>query len=145
MHHLLTVGTAKDCPVAIFIRDGRMLVGLRHYTPEKWKAISVWTVPGGRCESNGETLEETLRREVREEIGVTDFRILEYIGTVPGAMEGDTVHLVGAETHQEPRNCEEEKFSEWKWISLDEMPENFINPPALEVINAYWTRKHSAS
>ncbi len=140
MDQLLGIGTGKDCPVAIFIRDGRMLVGLRHYTPEKWKAISVWTVPGGRCENNGETLEETLRREVREEIGVTDFQIVEYIGSLPGAMEGDTVHLFGAETTQEPRNCEEEKFSEWKWIPLDEMPDNFINPPALDVIRAYRAR-----
>lgn len=32
---------------------------------------------------------------------------------------------------------EPEKFSEWKWCDIDEIPENFINPPALELARKY--------
>lgn len=133
------MGTEKDCSVAVIIRDGRILVGLRHYTPEKWKAISVWTLPGGRCDI-GETLEANLRREVEEEIGIRDLRITAFVGTVPGALDGDIVRLFAAETDQDPKNLEPEKFETWEWKDPEDMPENFINPAALAAIKAYLAR-----
>ncbi len=139
MREHLRISTEKDCPVAVFFRDGRLLVGYRNYTPEKWKKISVWTVPGGRCEP-GETLEDGLRREAREEIGVTELRITAFIAAVPGAKEGDIVSLFVAETDQEPRNCEPEKFSEWAWMDLEAVREHFINPAVFEAIKKYRTR-----
>ena len=51
------IGSELKCPIAIMIRDGKMLMGRRNYTKDKWKEISVWTVPGGRCDK-GETLKE---------------------------------------------------------------------------------------
>lgn len=136
MRELSIIGTEKDCPVAVLVRGGRMLVGLRHYTPDKWENVTVWTLPGGRCDA-GETLEKALRREAGEEIGVDDLRIAAFIGTVEGAKEGDVVHLFLAETAQEPRNMEPKKFSKWEWIAPDAMPPNFINPAALAAIRAY--------
>ena len=119
-------GTEKSCPTAVFLREGNILSGLRHYTPDKWKAISVWTFPGGRCDV-GETIEETLRREVSEEINITEFHILRHLGDFPGAKEGDIVPLFLCHTTQTPKLMEPEKFSEWKWFPVQELPENFIN------------------
>ena len=73
---LIEIGTDKKCPVAVMVRDGKVLAGLRNYTKDKWKEISVWTLPGGRCDAH-ETLEQTLRRETAEEVGITDFMIKE--------------------------------------------------------------------
>lgn len=131
--YLKKVGTNKMCPVAFIFKGGKLLIGLRNYTPDKWKKISVWTAPGGRCD-DGETLEKTLRREVTEEVGITEMNITDYLGTVPGAKEGDTVFVFKAETNREPKLMEPEKFSEWKWCAISEIPENFINPKLLELI-----------
>lgn len=126
-------GGNKDVPVVFIFKNDKLLIGLRNYTPDKWKNISVWTAPGGRCD-NGETFETTLRREVSEEVGINDLKITEYLGNVPGAKEGDIVFVFKAETTQEPKLMETEKFSEWKWCLLSEIPSNFINPESLKLI-----------
>ncbi len=133
--YLKKIGTTKMCPAAFIFKNKRLLIGLRNYTPDKWKEISVWTAPGGRCDI-GDTLEETLRREVAEEVGITDLKITDFLGMVPGAKEGDILFVFKAETNQEPRLMEPEKFSEWKWCPLSEIPENFINSASLKLIKA---------
>ncbi len=100
-------------------RDGKILTGLRNYTKDKWKEISVWTIPGGRCDI-GETLEQTLRREVAEEVGITEFEITGFIGEAPGAKEGDRVVIFSCTTNQDEKLMEPEKFSEWRWVSKDD-------------------------
>ena len=126
-------GTIATCTSAVIIRDGKVLLGLRHYTPDKWKMVSVWTTPGGRCD-DGEIVRDNLLRETREETGITDLAIEKYLGTVPGAKSGDTVHLFLCSTHQSPRLLEPEKFSEWRWFPPGEIPENFINSEGLKMI-----------
>ncbi|KKU47607.1 MAG: hypothetical protein UX67_C0033G0003 [Candidatus Woesebacteria bacterium GW2011_GWF2_46_8] len=127
-------GNNKMCPVAFIFKDDKLLIGLRNYTPDKWKKISVWTAPGGRCD-NGETLETTLRREVYEEVGINDLKFTDYLGSVPGAKEGDVIFVFKAETNQEPKLLEPKKFSEWKWCELSDIPSNFINPESLKLLN----------
>ena len=130
---LQKIGSEKDVTVAFIFKDNRLLIGLRNYTPDKWKKISVWTAPGGRCDGN-ETLEKTLRREVFEEVGISDLKITDYLGKVPGAKKGDVVFVFKAETEEEPKLMEPAKFSAWKWCSVSEIPLNFINPKSLELI-----------
>jgi len=128
-------GTDKDVAVAFIFKENKLLIGLRNYTADKWKDISVWTAPGGRCDKN-ETLETTLRREVSEEVGLNDLIITKYLGNVPGAKEGDILYVFKAETKQEPKLLEPEKFSEWKWCPISKIPENFINPESIKLIRA---------
>lgn len=132
---LQKIGSEKDVAAAFIFKDNRVLIGLRHYTPDRWKQISVWTVPGGRCNGK-ETLETTLRREAGEEVGINDLRITKYLGNVPGAKDGDNTFVFLAETDQEPKLFEPEKFSEWKWSKVSEIPENFINPGALKLLSS---------
>jgi len=112
-------GNELKCPIAIMMRDGKILTGHRHYTPDKWKKISVWTVPGGRCEK-GEIIQEALTREIQEEVGITEFEIIDFIGEVPGAKEGDIVPIFFCTTEQDFKLMEPEKFSEWRWVQKDE-------------------------
>lgn len=134
MENLDKDGDGILCPMAVIIRDNKILLGLRHYTPDKWKKISVWTIPGGRSEK-GETIGTTLLREAEEEIGVTDLTIESYLGEIEGMKAPDKVLLFKCNTNQEPKLMEPEKFGEWKWFGKDEIPENFVNPRALEIIN----------
>ncbi len=135
---LSKIGSPLICPIAAIVRDGSILRGLRNYTPDKWKAISVWTMPGGRCEM-GESVEDALRREVREEIGVDDLKVLDFIGEVPGVKEGDTVPIFFCNADQEPQLMEPDKFSEWRWVPLEEYfsETNLMNPAAHEVITSF--------
>lgn len=130
------LGDPSICPVVAIIRGGKIITGMRNYTPDKWKTISVWTVPGGRCDA-GETLETTLRREVQEEIGITDLKIKALLGIVPGSKEGDIVYLFAGETDQEPENREPHKFSAWIWSEPQKLTENFINQDVLELIKTF--------
>lgn len=126
-------GNNKDVPVAFIFKNDKLLIGLRNYTPDKWKTISVWTVPGGRCDGD-ETLEVTLKREMLEEVGINDFKVTQYLGNVPGAKEGDIIYVFKSETNQEPKLMEPEKFSEWIWCPVSEIPSNFINPKSLKLL-----------
>ena len=46
------LGTRDTAVIAIFLRNGKTLLGLREYV----KGSPVWTSPGGRCDA-GETIE----------------------------------------------------------------------------------------
>lgn len=125
---------AHTCSSAVIIRDEKILLGLRHYTPDKWKFISVWTTPGGRSEI-GESVEDGLRRETKEETGIDDLVIKRFLGAVPAVGdEKDTLWTFLCETTNEPTLMEPEKFSDWKWFPLAELPENFINPALRRLI-----------
>lgn len=134
------IGSTTSCPVAVMVRDNKLLLGLRNYTPDKWKDVSVWTTPGGRCDE-GESLEQTLRREVQEEVGITDFAIEDFIGQLPGAKAGDTIYIFYCTTQQDARLMEPEKFSEWRWVSAEDYlqkdPWGQMNPAAHELISEY--------
>jgi ADP-ribose pyrophosphatase YjhB (NUDIX family) len=134
---LLDLGDERTCPAAFILKDFKVLVGLRHYTPDKWKAVSVWTVPGGRGDA-GETIGATLLREIAEETGITEVEILAYVQDILGAKEGDIVPVFLCETTQDPTLMEPEKFSEWRWVPLHEFaagaPGDFINPDARTLI-----------
>lgn len=134
---LARIGNELTCPIAVMEREGQILTGQRNYTKDKWKVISVLTVPGGRCDP-GETLEEALRREVAEEVGITEFDILAFIGEVPGAKEGDIVPIFYCRTKQDATLMEPKKFSWWRWILrqeyVDEDEYSGFNPAARKVI-----------
>ncbi len=124
MKELSTTGTTKDCVVAFILRNNKVLRGFRHYSETE----KLWTAPGGRCDE-GETFEQTIRREVLEETGITDLQIIEYIGNSPGWSDGDVVHVFLCDTKQEPTLMEPEKFSEWRWISLHEYHKQLEDEP----------------
>jgi len=130
---LSRIGDSVTCPVVAIITNNKILLGHRHYKKDKWKNISVWTIPGGRCD-DGESVEVTLRREVFEETGIKNLNINNYLGEVPGAKEGDKVLVFIGTTGDEPKLMEPEKFSEWSWFSFSEIPSSFINEKAKELI-----------
>ncbi len=56
----------RDVTAAVFIKDGRVMICRR--PPNKGNALK-WEFPGGKSEP-GETLEECLKRECEEELGI---------------------------------------------------------------------------
>ena len=129
-------GTAA---IAIIIRDGRILLGLREYE----NAPTVWTAPGGSVDGS-ETLEEAARRETKEETGIDDLEFIDYIGEV-NAEDRDPLHVFHCKSSQKPALVEPEKFNEWRWFPLAKFasghPENYINEPSRNLIVDY-CQKH---
>jgi 8-oxo-dGTP diphosphatase len=133
---LATPGNEHLCPAAFLWRDGRIVVGLRHYAAGDAKADR-WTTPGGRCEA-GETVGETVFRETSEEVGLTDLEAIAYLGEVPGGRDAaDRVPVFVFTTAGEPNLMEPDKFSAWAWYPLDDIPKPFINPAALVLVRAW--------
>ena len=69
-------------------------------------------------------------------MGITDLKIRRFLGEVPGTKEGDIVPLFLCDTAQDFILKEPEKFSEWRWILPQEIPENFINEHARKLIHS---------
>lgn len=122
-----------DVAATFFVRGKKVLIGLKKYTDKEWENVLVWTPPSGRSK-NGETLEETARHKAKQEVNITDFTFTDYLGIVPGAKRGDKVYLFMAKTSQEPQMMQSSVMTEWKWCPIDEVPSNFINPEALELL-----------
>ncbi len=108
-HHTIAVAVVSDA-------DGRLLIQRR---PEDAMLGGLWEFPGGKQEA-GETLPETCRREVREEVGV-DVEVGPEIARVAHAYSHFriTMHAFRCTlTSGEPTSTSGEPV---RWIRVDEL------------------------
>ncbi len=69
-----------------------------------------------------------------EEIGVSEITPTRMIGQKDGVKDGDRVYFVECEISDEPKLMEPEKFIEWKWFPINELPENLIDKKDVEFL-----------
>ena len=92
-------------------------------------AAGTYGMPGGRAHKN-ENLEETAKRELKEETGLISKKI-KYLGVVRDIYFDHTfVHFAflctehsGVVKTMEPNKCEG-----WKWYSINKLPNNLFLP-----------------
>jgi len=77
-----------DVAAGLIFRDGKLLITQRHADAHLG---GLWEFPGGKREP-GETFEQCLARELREELGVEAY-VGELFETVTHAYPENTVHL----------------------------------------------------
>lgn len=113
--------------VMIQNEKGEMLVGLRlslHGNGE-------WSFPGGHLEF-GETMEEAAIREVKEETGleVCELELISVANEMRYIdLEGKHYINIGFKAKYnggEPQVTEPEKWKEWKWLSMDNLPDKLF-------------------
>jgi ADP-ribose pyrophosphatase YjhB (NUDIX family) len=111
----------KGTATAVILRENKLLVLKRSQEPFK----GMWDLPGGYMNA-GETPEQTLKREMKEELGV-EVR-LTHIGDFPGtASYKDFKFSVLSHTFLADFDGEikldKNENSEYKWMALDEIKE----------------------
>jgi 8-oxo-dGTP diphosphatase len=101
---------------ALLTRDRTVLLARRG--PHRVAYPNRWSFPGGHVEV-GETLDEALTRELREEIGVTPAKC-EFLGTIPDPTSEATYHLyaVTAWAGGEPAMTGDEHTA-LHWFAID--------------------------
>lgn len=113
-----------------------VLLGLRtasHGTGE-------WSFPGGHLEF-GETVFETAKREVKEEtdLDVSEFELVS-VSDEMRYIKTDNKHylnlgVIGKYQGGESQVMEPEKCQEWKWFSLNALPDNLFEATAYTLRN----------
>lgn len=122
--------------VMIENRNNEIILGLRRGSHGEGE----WSFPGGHLDF-GETLEQTARREVREEVGLEIGKIeLISVADEMRYLKSDGKHYVnigfcaeylgGEPVLREPDQCQE-----WRWFSLDNLPENLFEGTELSIRN----------
>lgn len=114
--------------IGVFVfKDGKFLIGLRRNA----HGDGTWSIPGGHLEF-GETFEDTAKREVLEETGLTIKNVR--FGAVTNDYFKDagkhyvTIWMLSDWASGEERITEPDKFVEMQWRDYDNLPEPLFLP-----------------
>ena len=118
---------------AIIVKDGKYLITRRSKTKKRFPEM--WTVPGGKLETNDyinlpkdtedywyNILEQVLRREVREEVGIeiTNIEYVTSLATVHNDSNPSLVISCKADYSSGEIKLQEEETDKFAWVSLEE-------------------------
>jgi 8-oxo-dGTP diphosphatase len=105
---------------AILISDGKVLLARR--SAHRRAYPDCWSFPGGHVEK-GESTEETLLRELAEEIGVipVSYRLIGEIIDPAGTNDPATYHICAVEQWNGKPSIQDEEHTELRWFSLGEV------------------------
>ena len=119
----------KKTARAIIIKDNKLLVFFRRKIKDG-KEITYYAIPGGHLE-DGETLEETCIREIKEELNL-DIEIIDYLGNIIVDNQEEYyyyVEIIGGELcfgGEELERQSRDNYYEIRWISLDDIDNSGI-------------------
>ncbi len=118
---------------AIIVKDGKYLITRR--SPKKRRFPRMWTVPGGKMETSDylqlpkdtkyywyNVLERTLRREIREEVGI-EVDNIEYVTSLAMVHTDGNPSLViscMADYISGDIKLQEDELDHYAWVSLEE-------------------------
>jgi len=112
-----------DIAAGLLCCQNRLLLGKR--SAHRPAYPGVWDLPGGHVEA-GETAEQTLMRELREELGVTVIQWREWAALRAPAMGDEAAHMLRVRVFLvtqwdgDPRNLLPEEHDEIAWFSVDD-------------------------
>ncbi|GEM_PF-1583750 len=106
---------------AIFNSDGKLFLTLRGKKAKNERGT--WEIPGGSVEF-GETLEDALKREIKEEHGI-DIEIVELLDVCSHLIPGEHQHWVSPTyicqiTKGTPKILEPDKCDAFDWFTIEE-------------------------
>jgi 8-oxo-dGTP diphosphatase len=110
----------------IVIRNGKVLLGERLAS----HGAGTWAIPGGHLEFN-ETFEETAKREVQEETGLTNIKVRGLVSIMNDRVYDRhfvSIGILAESVSGEPYAAEPEKSANWAWFAVDALPDNIFIP-----------------
>lgn len=123
---------------AVIEKDGKILLEKRNNEPFK----GYWTLPGGHIDF-GETAEQAVIREVKEETGLTlkDVRFLGYRDEIYPEINWHAEVLVFYGSAEGKENAQESEVEELRWFDVDEAEKLKLAFDHQESIALYRRRK----
>lgn len=107
--------------------EGQVLLGLRQGSHGEGE----WSFPGGHLDF-GETIFETAKRETKEEtdLDVDEFELVSVADELR-YLKSDNKHYLNLGVRAvykggEPKLMEPDKCKEWRWFSLNELPDKLL-------------------
>ena len=126
--------------VIVINKDNCVLLGKRNKaakrTHSKLNDNWDWSLPGGGLEY-GEEIEDCAIREVKEETGldIKNVKIFSVTNDVDKLAHWITIGTYSKEFSGKPSLTEPDKFTEWRWFPLDNLPSNIFFPSARSLEN----------
>jgi 8-oxo-dGTP diphosphatase len=132
--------------VMIF-KSGKVLLGRRHEDPNKADSElhgeGTWTMPGGKLDFQ-EKLADGAFRETLEETSINiDKNKIKAISVTDDIVKDNhyvTIGFLCEDFEGEPKIMEPDEITEWKWYTLDNLPEK-VFPPSAKMIKAFLSKK----
>ena len=128
----------------MLLDDDKILLGHRATNKKDTGGIyetDCWALPGGKQEYD-ETFFEGAKREVKEETNL-DIDKLELFGAADDIQPDRhyiTMHVIAREFSGNLKVMEPGSEDEWRWFSLDKLPDNLYSPSE-KFIKAYLESK----
>lgn len=117
----------------LLLDDNKVLLGKRNDDPDmadsELSGEGTWTMPGGKLHFR-ESFEDGAKREVMEETGIRLNKV-EVICINNDKTENAhfiTIGLLSKDFVGSPKVKEPDEITEWKWFSLDELPNKLFFP-----------------
>lgn len=107
------------CCGGIIVRGSRILLGKRSSTKNAFP--NVWDVPGGR-RAPGESLEETLTRELQEELGIRtlETKYIRRLDIADPSADLECHLFLVVDWEGVPSNLAPEEHDEIRWFTIDD-------------------------
>jgi 8-oxo-dGTP diphosphatase len=130
---------------ALIVNDNNETLLLKRTSKTRNEA-GFWSKPGGGVEF-GEEIEDAVKREIKEELGV-EIELVKFLGFTNSVLKAENQHWVSFNylakiISGELKNVEPEKHEEIKWFKLNELPEK-VNKYTIEAVKEYlelWKNK----
>ena len=133
----------------MILDEGRVLLGHRAVNKRDTGGIyetDCWTLPGGKQEYE-ETIFEGAKRETKEEtnLDIDKLELFSAVDDIQPDRHYITLQIIAKEFSGELKTMEPTKEDEWRWFSLNDLPDNLYSPSE-KFIKAYLkSKEHSLS
>jgi ADP-ribose pyrophosphatase YjhB (NUDIX family) len=116
----------------VIIENGRVLLNKER---KEDGSVSQWAFPGGRVEDADATLEDTCRREAREELGI-EIELIRPLRPIMYKMDGKVIMLVHFLARRTIEITPGKETAAWDWHDIKNLPPD-CKPNVYEIIRDY--------